>query len=64
MGRKERPLEVLVPVLFPEEGKSESVQEFSDRFIKIYNNIPSESKPPPGVAQLQYAKYFDSEFTL
>jgi len=44
--------------------RKESVQEFSDRFMKVYSAIPTQFKPPPGSAQLQYAEAFDSEFTL
>jgi len=40
------------------------VQEFSDRFMKVYNAIPAQFKPPPGSSQLQYDEAFDSEFTL
>lgn len=32
--------------------------------MKVYNTIPSQFKPPPGSAQLQYVEAFDSEFTL
>ena len=44
--------------------ESESVQKFSDRFIKVYNAIPAQFKPPIGSAQFQYGEAFDSEFTL
>ena len=37
---------------FTRREENESVQEFSDRFMKIYNAIPYDFKPPPGVAQL------------
>ena len=33
--------------------ESESFQEFSDRFMKVYNDIPSDFKPPPKISQLQ-----------
>lgn len=42
----------------------EFVQEFSDRFMKVYNAIPAQFKPPTGSAQLQYVESFDNEFTL
>jgi len=32
--------------------------------MKVYNAIPTQFKPPPGSAQLQYVEAFDSEFTL
>ena len=44
--------------------ESESLQVFFDRFMKVYNAIPSQFKPPIGSSQLQYAEAFDSEFTL
>jgi hypothetical protein len=42
----------------------ETVQEFSTRFIKVYNSIPTEVKPPPRVAQLRYVDSFESDFAL
>ena len=44
--------------------ESESIQEFPDRFMKVYNDIPSQFMPPIGSIQLQYVEAFDSEFTL
>ena len=32
--------------------------------MKVYNAIPFEFKPPPGMTQLWYAKPFDIKFTL
>ena len=45
-------------------GESESIHEFSDRFMKTYNAIPTQFKPPVGFSQLQYVEAFDSDFTL
>jgi hypothetical protein len=42
----------------------EMVQEFLDHFMRFYNSIPTKFQPPLGVAQLQYADSFDSDFTL
>jgi hypothetical protein len=42
----------------------ETVQEFSAKFMKIYNAIPDEVKPPPKAAQLRYVDSFESDFTL
>ena len=42
----------------------ESMQEFSSRFMRSYDYIPSHVKPPPGAAQLHYADAFDSYFAL
>ena len=32
--------------------------------MKVYNTIPSELRPPPGAAKIQYVEAFDSKFTL
>ena len=40
------------------------MQDFSDRFKKIYDAIPTDVKPPLGVAKLHYVDAFNSEFTL
>jgi hypothetical protein len=42
----------------------ETVQEFSACFLKVYNSISAEVKPPPGVAQLWYDDSFDNDFSL
>ena len=38
------------------------VQDFSSRFLKIYNAIPDHVKPHTGDTQLQYAEAFDGDF--
>lgn len=43
---------------------NESVQDFYTRFMRTYESIPADVKPPPGAAKLHYAYAFDSEFTL
>ena len=42
----------------------ESVHDFSSRFMRSYDSIPSHVKPPPGVAQLHYANSFNNNFSL
>jgi hypothetical protein len=42
----------------------ETIQEFSAIFIKIYNSIPIEVKPPPRDAQLRYVDSFESDFSF
>ena len=43
---------------------NDSVQELSARFMRTYESIPTDVKPPPGAAKLHYADAFNSEFTL
>ena len=64
MGIQERPMKCLSQFHSMKRKESESSQDFYDRFVKVDNAIPSQFKPPIGFAQLQYAKAFDSEFTL
>jgi hypothetical protein len=45
-------------------GPTESVQDFSTRFIRTYSSIPTDVKPPPGATKLHYADVVSSEFTL
>ena len=40
------------------------MQDFSTRFIRTYDAIPADVKPPLGAAKLRYADTFNSEFTL
>ena len=40
------------------------MQDFSYRFKKTYDAIPTDVKPPLGAAKLHYANAFNSEFTL
>jgi hypothetical protein len=40
------------------------MQDFLTRFMKVYNSIPTEVKPPPRATQLQYTDSFNSYFTL
>ena len=43
---------------------NEFVQDFSAKFMRTYDAIPVDVKPPPSVAKLHYADAFSSEFTL
>ena len=43
---------------------NESVQDFSVIFMRTYESILVDVKPPPGAAKLHYADHFDSEFTF
>jgi hypothetical protein len=61
-GDKKNPLQLLTQYNNMKKALEEMVQEFSARFLKVYNSIPAEVKPPPGVAQLRYADSFDSDF--
>ena len=40
------------------------MQDVSTRFMRTYDSILADVKPPPGVAKLHYVDAFSSEFTL
>lgn len=40
------------------------MQDFSTRFMRTYDSIPADVKPPPSATKLHYADAFSSEFTL
>ena len=40
------------------------MQYLSTRFMRIYDAIPANVKPPLGAAKLHYVDAFSSEFTL
>jgi hypothetical protein len=46
------------------KAPKEMIEEFSAHFLKVYNSILAEVKPPPSAAQLRYADSFDNEFSL
>jgi len=45
-------------------GPNETIPDFSARFLKIYESIPTNFKPPPGASQLHYSEAFEGEFVL
>jgi hypothetical protein len=63
-GNKKNPLQLLTQYNNLKRLPVETVQEFSTRFMKVYNSIPDQVKPPPGASQLHYVDAFESEFSL
>jgi hypothetical protein len=63
-GDKKNPLQLLTHYNNMKRSPDETVQEFSARFMKVYNVIPDEVKPPPKAAQLRYVDSFESDFSL
>ena len=45
-------------------GSNELVQDFSTRFMRTYDSILADVKPPPSASKLHYVYAFSSEFTL
>jgi hypothetical protein len=63
-GDKKNPLQFLTQYNNMRRSPSETVQEFLARFMKVYNSIPTEVKPPPRDAQLRYDDSFEIDFSL
>jgi hypothetical protein len=61
---KKNPLQFLTQYNNIKRSPNETIQEFSTRFMKVYNSIPIEVKPPLGTTQLQYVDSFDIDFAL
>ena len=60
--KKKNTLQLITQYNSMKRNPVETIQDFSARFLKIYNSIPSHVKPPIGAAQLQYAEAFDGDF--
>ena len=63
-GDKKNPLQLLTHYNNMKRSPDEIVHEFSARFMKVYNAIPDEVKPPPKAAQIRYDDSFESDFSL
>ena len=61
---KQSPLQVMSEYNNIKKGGFESVHEFSSRFMRVYNSIPTDIKPLVGVVKLHYAEAFDNDFAL
>ena len=62
--RKNNSLHLLTQYNNLKRGPNELVQYFSTRFMRTYDAIPTDVKPPPGATKLHYVDTFSSEFTL
>lgn len=58
---KKNPLQILAEYEILRRAPRESVQDYSNRFNNLYNSIPIEIKPPPGLALLRYLDGFDTD---
>ena len=63
-GSKKNPLQLLTQYNHLKRLPTETVQYFSSIFMKVYNSIPDQVKPPLGASQLHYVDAFESEFSL
>jgi hypothetical protein len=64
LERKKNSLHLLTQYNNLKRGPIEFMQEFSTRFMRTYDSILADVKPPPGATKLHYVDDFSSEFTL
>jgi hypothetical protein len=63
-GDKKNPLQLLTRYNNMRRSPVETVQDVLARFIKVYNSIPIDVKPPPRDSQLIHIDSFESDFSL
>jgi hypothetical protein len=63
-GDKKYFMYYMIEFRYLKRKEGESVFDFSKRFIKMYNKIPSEINPSEASAKITYASAFDPNFYL
>ena len=58
---KNNPLQILAQYNNLKNGNFESINDFSSRFMRVYNSIPADITPLVGVAKLHYPHAFDND---
>ena len=58
---KKNPLQILDEYNSMKRNANETVQEFTTRFNLVYNSIPNDMKPPPGLVLLHYPDAFEPD---
>ena len=61
---KKSPLQILSQYNNLKKGNFESMHEFSSRFMRVYNSIPTDIKTLVGNTKLHYIDAFESYFSL
>jgi len=61
---KKNPLQLLTQYNSLKRDPTETIQEFSTRFMRIYGSIPADVKPPAGAAKLHFDDSFENDFYL
>jgi len=61
--KKKNPLQILLEYENIKRGPNETVQDYSTRFINIYNAILVNLIPPPDLALIKFPDGFDTDMT-
>jgi hypothetical protein len=62
-GVKKDPLQILSEYENIKRNQGESVQDYCTRFNNLYNAIPADIKPPPGLALIKFPDGFDADMS-
>jgi ribonuclease HI len=62
-GVKKNPLQILSEYENIKRNQGESVQDYCTRFNNLYNAIPADIKPPPGLALIKFPDGFDADMS-
>jgi hypothetical protein len=60
---KKNPLQILSEYENIKRNQGEMVQDYCTRFNNLYNAIPNEIKPPPGLALIKFPDGFDADMS-
>jgi hypothetical protein len=63
MEVKKNPLQILSEYESIKRSPGESVQDYCTRFNNIYNAIPTNIKPPQGLALIKFPDGFDVDMS-
>jgi hypothetical protein len=63
MGGKEKPSSDTVKYKNIKRNQGETVQDYCTRFNNLYNAIPTEIKPPQGLALIKFPDGFDADMS-
>ena len=61
---KKKHIQLLTQYNQLQRGNDEAVKNFSNRFNKIYNSLPTHCKPIKGMDKIHYAKGFEDDIAL
>jgi len=60
---KKNPLQILSKYENIRRNQGETVQDYCTRFNNLYNTIPTEIEPPPGLAFIKFPDGFDADMS-
>jgi len=62
--KKNNPLQIISKYENLKRGPNETVQDYCTRFNNVYNAIPLDLRPPPGLALIKFPDEFDTDMAF